>query len=112
MNKINVIAIDGPSASGKGALTRKIAYRYGFDILDSGLLYRIYAFLANSRINTDKIKEKITNDISFELSEEKILVDGVTIRCHLRSRQNFILRILPLLWMKLRKVLILLHLKK
>ena len=41
MKKINVITIDGPSASGKGALSRKIAHNFGFDILDSGLLYRL-----------------------------------------------------------------------
>jgi len=35
-----VIAIDGPSASGKGTLARKIAARLGFAHLDTGLLYR------------------------------------------------------------------------
>ena len=35
-----VIAIDGPTASGKGTLARGLAARYGFDWLDSGLLYR------------------------------------------------------------------------
>ncbi len=35
-----VIAIDGPAASGKGTLARKLAERYGFQHLDTGLLYR------------------------------------------------------------------------
>ncbi|MDA9759649.1 (d)CMP kinase, partial [Gammaproteobacteria bacterium] len=41
--KDNIITIDGPSASGKGSLARNIAAHLNFDILDSGLLYRVYA---------------------------------------------------------------------
>ena len=43
--KDNIITIDGPSASGKGSLARNIAAHLNFDILDSGLLYRVYAYL-------------------------------------------------------------------
>ena len=35
-----VIAIDGPAASGKGTLARKLAERYALQHLDTGLLYR------------------------------------------------------------------------
>ena len=35
-----IIAIDGPAASGKGTLAKRIAVHYGFRHLDSGLLYR------------------------------------------------------------------------
>jgi len=35
-----VIAIDGPAASGKGTLARRLAEHYGFDYLDTGSLYR------------------------------------------------------------------------
>jgi cytidylate kinase len=38
-----IIAIDGPAASGKGTLGRRIAERYGFAHLDTGLLYRAVA---------------------------------------------------------------------
>lgn len=38
-NKI-IIAVDGPSASGKGTLSRLIAQYYDYDYLDTGLLYR------------------------------------------------------------------------
>ncbi len=38
-----VIAIDGPAASGKGTIARRIAARRGFAHLDTGLLYRIVA---------------------------------------------------------------------
>lgn len=34
------VAIDGPAAAGKGTIARAIAARFGFDYLDTGLLYR------------------------------------------------------------------------
>ena len=39
-----VIAIDGPSASGKGSVAQLVAQKIGFHYLDSGALYRIVAF--------------------------------------------------------------------
>jgi cytidylate kinase len=38
-----IIAIDGPAASGKGTLAKRIAIHYGLDWLDTGLLYRAVA---------------------------------------------------------------------
>ena len=87
MKKINVVAIDGPSASGKGALSRSIAHRFGFDILDSGLLYRLYAFLSHLKIGIDDISEVITKDISFVVEDNSVHViyEGNKITNQLRS---------------------------
>jgi CMP/dCMP kinase len=38
-----IIAIDGPAASGKGTLARRIAWHFGYPCLDTGLLYRAVA---------------------------------------------------------------------
>lgn len=38
-----IVAIDGPAASGKGTLARRIAAHYGLPHLDTGLLYRAVA---------------------------------------------------------------------
>ena len=35
-----VVAIDGPAAAGKGTLARVLAAHFGFQYLDTGLLYR------------------------------------------------------------------------
>ena len=74
MKKINVITIDGPSASGKGALARGIANSLGFKILDSGVLYRLYAYLSNMSNSSDEIATQIQKHIKFKKSEEKIFV--------------------------------------
>lgn len=44
---IPVIAIDGPSASGKGTVAQLVAQQLGYHYLDSGALYRIVAYAAN-----------------------------------------------------------------
>ncbi len=43
MKPIPVIAIDGPAASGKGAVAQAVAERFGFHYLDSGAIYRAAA---------------------------------------------------------------------
>jgi cytidylate kinase len=40
-----VVAIDGPAASGKGTLARRLAEHFGFAHLETGALYRATAFL-------------------------------------------------------------------
>jgi cytidylate kinase len=46
---IPVIAIDGPTASGKGTVAQRVAAALGFHYLDSGALYRLVALLALER---------------------------------------------------------------
>jgi len=38
-----IIAIDGPAASGKGTLGKRLAAHYGYRHLDTGLIYRAVA---------------------------------------------------------------------
>ncbi|HMM47919.1 MAG TPA: (d)CMP kinase [Thiobacillaceae bacterium] len=46
MGAVPVLAIDGPSASGKGTVAEKVAVALGFHFLDSGALYRLTALWA------------------------------------------------------------------
>ena len=73
--KDNIITIDGPSASGKGSLARNIATHLDFDILDSGLLYRVYAYLYDCGLEHSKIVSHIKKDIFFKTD-----LNGLTIR--------------------------------
>lgn len=43
MSQVDVIAIDGPVASGKGSVSSGVAKVLGFHVLDSGALYRLTA---------------------------------------------------------------------
>tara|TARA_R110002110_G_scaffold58581_4_gene166518 strand:+ start:1807 stop:2430 length:624 start_codon:yes stop_codon:yes gene_type:complete len=43
-----VIAVDGPAASGKGTLSKRLATYFGFDHLDTGLLYRAVGVISEA----------------------------------------------------------------
>lgn len=45
-NHIPIIALDGPSGSGKGVVANFLSTRYGFHLLDSGALYRLVGIAA------------------------------------------------------------------
>ena len=74
MKKINVITIDGPSASGKGALARGIANKFGFNILDSGVLYRLFAYLSDMDFSPDEIANQIEKNIELKKTSEKLSI--------------------------------------
>ena len=59
-----VITIDGPSAAGKGSLARNLALHFDFAILDSGALYRAYAYFYNQSFSDIKIVQAI-NELIF-----------------------------------------------
>ncbi len=54
-NSKPVIAIDGTAGSGKGTLARNLSKTLNFDHLDTGLLYRIYAYERKKAKNLKKI---------------------------------------------------------
>jgi cytidylate kinase len=60
---VPVIAIDGPSASGKGTVAAEVARRLGFHYLDSGALYRLVA-LAAREAATDTSDEARLADLA------------------------------------------------
>ena len=74
MNKINVITIDGPSASGKGSLAREIAKTYNLSILDSGSLYRLYAYFAKKGMKSEPISNAIQENIEFRISNQDLVI--------------------------------------
>lgn len=70
---IPVIAIDGPSASGKGTIAAAVAAALGFHYLDSGALYRVAGVTASQRgldlDNDGEITNMLLNlNINFTLS--------------------------------------------
>jgi cytidylate kinase len=77
-----VIAIDGPSASGKGTLAKKIASHFGLAYLNTGAIYRLAALRVIERgIDPNNFEEKIselTKDISeSDLENEKLFGEDV-----------------------------------
>jgi 3-phosphoshikimate 1-carboxyvinyltransferase/cytidylate kinase len=71
-----VIAIDGPSASGKGTVAQRVAEKLGFHYLDSGALYRLVA-LAALRSGVDLADEETLSNIANRLD---VVFEGAEIR--------------------------------
>lgn len=74
-----VIAIDGPSASGKGTVAAAVAAALGFHYLDSGALYRIVGLVARERgVDLDRDSEisSITLNLNIKFTEGAALVDA------------------------------------
>ncbi|MEK9794374.1 MAG: (d)CMP kinase [Hyphomicrobiales bacterium] len=57
-----IIAIDGPAASGKGTIAKKLSEYFGLPYLDSGLLYRIVASEVISQ-NIDPLEKRLVIDL-------------------------------------------------
>ena len=84
-----IITIDGPSASGKGSLTRSIAAEFNFNILDSGLLYRAYAYFYEKEVNLNNIGKKISGlSFSFNSDDVQIFDNAEEITSLLRSENT------------------------
>ena len=85
-----VIAIDGPSASGKGTVTARVAAALGYAYLDSGALYRLTA-LAARRAGIDWADEAAVSAIAASLdvafSENDISLNGVSVGDDIRTEE-------------------------
>ena len=84
-----VLAIDGPSGSGKSSTAKAIALRANWSYLDTGALYRAatYIALANNVQDEEEIIRYLEkSDISFDTNpaEPKIIVDGSDISEQIR----------------------------
>ncbi len=79
MNRIPVITIDGPTASGKGTVASRVAQTLGFALLDSGALYRLTA-LAATESGMDLGDEPglvgIASGLDIRFEGERILLSG------------------------------------
>lgn len=75
-----VIAIDGPSGSGKGTVAAAVAERLGWRLLDSGALYRVVADAALRRgvaLDDAAALALLATDIEIRFAGEAVMVDGV-----------------------------------
>jgi len=65
-----IIAIDGPAASGKGTLAKRLAAHYGYRHLDTGVIYRAVAY-ALIRAGADLRDEARAVQAALELDPDK-----------------------------------------
>lgn len=87
-----VVAVDGPAGTGKGTITKLVAEKLGFVVIDTGAMYRcvtLNALKENiSAEETEKI-EKMLEKISIEMEEvdgkQKVLLNGEDVTKEIRT---------------------------
>ncbi|MGA1306008.1 MAG: ribosome biogenesis GTPase Der [Candidatus Nanopelagicaceae bacterium] len=87
-----VLAIDGPSGSGKSSTAKAIAIRANWSYLDTGALYRAVTLLAlEKKIDSeDSLMQELSgNEISFETSpvSPKVLINGKDVSVEIRMQR-------------------------
>ena len=90
-----IVTIDGPSSSGKGTISRIVASRVGWHLLDSGALYRLVALggiLKN--LDPDDVEEHVSVARSMRVEfgsvgagEERVLLEGRDVTQKIRTEQ-------------------------
>jgi cytidylate kinase len=85
-----VIAIDGPSASGKGTVARRVAQQLGFHYLDSGALYRLVALAALKAqvgLDDEAALARLAGAIEARFDADTIFLDQEDVTDAIRSEQ-------------------------
>jgi cytidylate kinase len=93
MSSIPVIAIDGPSGSGKGTIARRVAQELGWHLLDSGALYRLVALAGQQAgLQPDDVEGHAAAaaqlDVRFGMDpsgDEEVLLKGQPVTRQLRA---------------------------
>ncbi|MDP2168977.1 MAG: bifunctional 3-phosphoshikimate 1-carboxyvinyltransferase/cytidylate kinase [Rhodocyclaceae bacterium] len=83
-----VIAIDGPSASGKGTVAQRVAAALGFHFLDSGALYRLTALAAlraGVALDDEVAVAGVAAQLAAEFSGEQVLLAGADVTAAIRA---------------------------
>jgi 3-phosphoshikimate 1-carboxyvinyltransferase len=87
---IPVIAIDGPSASGKGTVAALVARHLGFHYLDSGSLYRLVALAALRKdvdLDDEPALARLAAALPASFAEGRVCLDGADVTDAIRSEE-------------------------
>jgi cytidylate kinase len=88
LNESPVIAIDGPSASGKGAVASRVADALDFHYLESGALYRLVALECLNRRLADKgAIVEVAKGLPVSFHNERIILSGQDVTDAIRSEE-------------------------
>jgi cytidylate kinase len=83
-----VIAIDGPSASGKGTIAKRVAQALGFNYLESGALYRLVALLAlRQGLRNEQAIAQLAQTMDVAFAGDEIFLEDQEVSIHIRHEE-------------------------
>jgi len=83
-----VIAIDGPSGTGKGTIAARLAAALGWHVLDTGALYRCVGLAAVQRgvaLDDDAALGGLADGLDIQFDGERVLLDGADVSADIRT---------------------------
>ncbi len=94
-NKVEIITIDGPSGVGKGTLSRLLAQKLDYALLDSGAIYRLAALhvldhgidINHEQLLYDELSQ-LNIHFTVEGNQTKAFLDGVDVTARIRQEQT------------------------
>ena len=88
---MKIIAIDGPSGSGKGTIAKEVAKRLGYTYVDTGAMYRCVSLKSIREGLEEKDEENIVNllkDMDIKLTNDgKVFLDGEDVSDKIRTME-------------------------
>ena len=85
---VPVVAIDGPSASGKGTIAKRVADALGFHYLESGALYRLVALLGLRRdLEDEAALAAVAGDMDVTFQGDEIFLEDQEVSHHIRHEE-------------------------
>ena len=85
-----IIAVDGPAGSGKSTVSKMIADEIGITYLDTGAMYRLFAYkLMKEKIDfSDREKElKVLEDLNIDMKDNRFYLDNEDVTDKIRTRE-------------------------
>ncbi|MGA4320927.1 (d)CMP kinase [Ectopseudomonas hydrolytica] len=85
-----VITVDGPSGSGKGTLCALLAKQLGWNLLDSGALYRLLAFAAGNHgidLTNEEALKQLAAHLDVQFIDKRIVLEGEEVTDAIRNEQ-------------------------
>ncbi|HEU4590717.1 MAG TPA: (d)CMP kinase [Steroidobacteraceae bacterium] len=93
--EVPIATIDGPSSSGKGTISRIVAARVGWHLLDSGALYRLVALAGiRKKLDADDVENHVAEARAMQVEfgsgpggEERVILNGEEVTRQIRTEE-------------------------